>query len=253
MPADPVFWIAASAAVFLIGLSKGGLSGISLPGMMLLSLYMPPLQAAAMTLPIFIVQDAVSVWAYRKSFSIRALAILLPGAAIGMIGAALTASVVPQDAIRLAVGLIALSFAASHFLGLVGHAAKAAQPGKVPSGLFWGACAGFTSFAAHAGGPPFQVWMLPQKLDKLAYAGTSTLFFAAVNAAKIAPYFWLGQFSREGLSTAVALMPLAIGSALFGVWLVRRIDGALFYRVIYWLLLIMGMKLAYDGFTGLLG
>jgi uncharacterized membrane protein YfcA len=51
----------------------------------------------------------------------------------------------------------------------------------------------------------------------------------------------------------VVLLPLAIASTWAGVWLVRRVPGQAFYRIIYVLLILVGVKLAWDGAARLLG
>ena len=62
---------------------------------------------------------------------------------------------------------------------------------------FWGALAGFTSTIAQAGAPPYQVHILPQKLDKMTFVGTTLIFFALVNWMKLVPFQRLGQFTRR--------------------------------------------------------
>ena len=121
----------------------------------------------------------------------------------------------------------------------------------MPSGLAWGSLAGFTSFISHAGAPPFQVYVMPQNLRPRVYAGTATMFFAAVNLIKVPPYFLLGQFSRENLITAAALFPVAILSTFAGVWLVRRVAAEQFYAVILVLTFLIGVKLTYDAIVSL--
>ncbi len=80
-----------------------------------------------------------------------------------------------------------------------------------------GIASGFTSQVAHAGQPPFQVWVLPRKLPRDVLVGTTAIFFAAVNWIKVPAYWALGQFSHENLVTAGLLMPVAILSTLAGV------------------------------------
>ena len=121
-----------------------------------------------------------------------------------------------------------------------------------PAGWFWGSIAGFTSMIAHAGGPPFQIYVMPQQLPRDIFVGTGVMFFAAVNLIKVAPYLALGQLSRENLMTSLVLFPLAIASTWAGVWLVRRVSGDRFYDIIYVLLLLLGGKLMWDGFAWLL-
>lgn len=110
--------------------------------------------------------------------------------------------------------------------------------------------AGFTSFVSHAGGPPFQMYVLPLKLDKTLYAGTGVIFFAVVNAVKLPPYFALGQFSAANLMTSAMLIPLAPLATFAGAWLVKRVDQTLFYRITYAALIPVGLKLIWDGIAG---
>ncbi len=58
---DPVFYLAAIPAVTFLGLSKGGFAGVGLMATPLLALVLPPLQAAAILLPILLLQDVISV------------------------------------------------------------------------------------------------------------------------------------------------------------------------------------------------
>src|SRR3954451_23539804 len=146
MPWD--FYLAAVPAVILVGLSKGGFSGLSLLSIRLLALVTSPIRAAAIMLPILIVQDIVSVWAYRRSFNPRIVAIMIPGGLVGIVLAAITAAYVTDAIVVLGVGLIASGFVLYTWLFKPG---AGSGPGSIPSGIFWGACAGFTSFIANAG------------------------------------------------------------------------------------------------------
>ncbi len=241
------FYAAAVPAVILLGLSKGGFAGLGMLGMPLMALTIPPVQAAAITLPILIVQDVFSVWIYRRSFDARNLRILLPGAAAGILLAYLLAARVPDAVVALVLGTISIVFALRRFLAR--YAAIPPTPTKPsrPAGTFWGAVAGFTSMIAHAGGPPFQIYMLPQHLPRDLFVGTGVVFFALVNWIKVPPYLALGQLTTESLLTSAALFPLAIASTWAGVWLVRRVSGERFYDVVYALLLLLGCKLVADG------
>lgn len=251
-PSNPAFYIAAIPAVVLLGLSKGGFSGLSSLAMPLFALAISPVKAAAIVLPILIVQDWVSVWAFRRDFDLRNLAILTPAAAIGVGAGWLMASRVDEQAVRLAVGLISVGFVV--FMLLRDRLAKsAATQATVAPGLFWGAIAGFTSFINHVGAPPVMAYLLPQKLPPRLFAGTAAVFFAIVNLLKLWPYFALGQFSRDNLSASASLLPVAILSTFAGVWLVRRVSAARFYVAILTLTFIVGVKLIWDGAWGLWG
>jgi uncharacterized membrane protein YfcA len=249
---DWTFYAAAAPAVVLLGLSKSGLSGLGALAVPILALTIPPLQAAAITLPIMVVQDWVGVYAFRREVSARNLAILLPASFVGVVLAFALAADVSEDVVRLAIGAVSVGFVAIMLIRDRWLAAKPTRADVAP-GLFWGALAGFASFVSHAGGPPFLVYTMPQRLAAPVFAGTSVLFFALVNLMKVPPYLWLGQFSRANLWASLTLLPLAIASTLAGVWIVRRIAAERFYNAVLIVTLALGLKLIYDSGRALHG
>jgi uncharacterized membrane protein YfcA len=244
MSLDWSFYAAAVPAVILLGLSKGGFSGLGTLSMPLLSLAISPVKAAAILLPILIIQDWVSVWAFRRDWDKRNLLILIPASAIGVVLGWLLAAHVSEALVRLAVGLISIGFVAFVAIRSWRGEPPATQPTLAP-GIFWGALSGFTSFISHAGAPPFQVYVMPQRLSPRLFAGTAIMVFAAINLMKVPGYFALGQFSKENLTAAVSLFPLAIVATFVGVWVVRRVKAERFYTLVYALTLLIGLRLVW--------
>jgi uncharacterized membrane protein YfcA len=245
---DPWFYAAALPAVFLVGLSKGGFGGaVGFVGVPLMALVMPPVQAAAILLPILVLMDMVSLWTWRGVFDRRTLSYMMPGALIGIGIGWLTAAVVTADMVRFIVGAVAIVFVSRWIYQQLRHGAElTAQPNRVAGGL-WGTVSGFTSFVAHVGGPPFQVYTLPLKLDPKVLSGTAAIFFAITNAVKLIPYFALGQFDTTNLTASAVLMPLAPLSTLAGAWLVRRMRPEVFYPFTYASVALIAVKLIWDG------
>jgi uncharacterized membrane protein YfcA len=241
---DPFFYVVAIPAVIFLGLSKGGFSGVGIAATPLLALYLPPLEAAALLLPVLITQDLISIYVYRREWDASNLKIMLPGAVAGMTLAWLLASYISDNAVRITVGLIGLIFVID-----VWRKRARIEPTRMgpAGGVFWGAVSGFTSFMTQAGGPPFQVYVLPQRLPKLVLVGTTTIFFAVVNALKIVPYFALGQFHAGNFATSVALLPMAIVANFMGIWLVKHTPTALFYNIAYALLFMISLVLLWQG------
>jgi uncharacterized membrane protein YfcA len=252
MISDPIFYLAAIPAIVLLGLAKGGFAGIGVMAVPLMTLTVSPVLAASITLPILIVQDVVSVWAFRRAWDRGILVIMLPAAAIGIVLGWALAALVKPAAVELAVGLISVVFAAQRLLQARHEFAPTPAETAPWRGVLAGIAAGFTSQVAHAGGPPFQLYVLPRQLPRDTFIGTSALFFAAVNWMKVPAYWALGQFTVQALTTAAVLLPLAVASTYAGVWLVRRIPAERFYRLIYGLLVLVGSKLVWDGAWGLL-
>ncbi len=250
MSGEMEFYLVAVPAVIVLGLSKGGFAGLGSLATPMLSLVISPVRAAAIVLPILIVQDWVSVWAFRRDFSPRNLLILIPSSMIGVAAGWLLAARVSEDAVRLAVGLISIAFVVYMLVRDRLGRAPVERP-SLPGGVLWGSLAGFTSFISHAGSPPFQVYVMPQQLKPRVFAGTATMFFAAVNLIKVPPYFLLGQFSRDNMAISAALIPLAVLSTLAGVWLVRRVSADRFYAIILIITFAIGVKLTYDAVQAL--
>jgi len=243
---DPLFYALAIPAVVALGLSKGGFAGVGQMATPLLALVMPPLEAAAIMLPIMIVQDLNAVWVYRRDWDGRILAIMIPGSLIGIALAGWLAAYISDAAVRVFIGVTTVVFVVYSFTVML-RLPRPAAAGSVPAGVFWGALSGFTSTICQAGGPPYQMYVLSQKLPKMLFIGTTAMFFAALNAMKVVPYVALGQFSTKGLGTSVVLLPLALASNQLGFFLVRRISQELFYRVTLILMLLISIELAREG------
>jgi uncharacterized protein len=244
------FWILGGLAAFSVGMGKGGLPGIGSLAVPLMSLVISPVLAAGLLLPIFIASDCFGLWAYRREFSLQNLKIIIPGAAVGIaIGWSLF-SVVSESHVRLMVGLIGLAFCLHVFLKR-----NVQAPPRYPDwprGLFWGAVSGLTSFVSHSGATPYQVYVLPQKLPKMVYAGTTTIAFAAINLLKLPPYVALGQVTLHNAPATLILMLIAVGGAFAGFRLTKIIPERTFFLAVNVMLFLLSLKLTYDGITGLI-
>lgn len=239
----------AIPAVLIVGIAKGGLGGgLGIVGVPLMAMSVSPLRAAAIMLPILILMDMHAVWNFRKQGDGRNLKILLPAALLGILLGTFTFQYLSAAQIRILIGVIAISFAVNTYIK--GQNIPAKLPNRV-TGYFWGTIAGFTSFGMHAGGPPINIYLLPQKLDKTTFQATTVIFFAIVNLVKLLPYAWLGQLNLNNLMMAVLLSPLAPIGISIGYYLHRRINEKFFFAVIYLSLVVVGSKLILDGWQTL--
>ena len=244
------FWGLAVLAAALVGMGKGGVPIVGMLSVPVMALVMNPVMAAGMLLPVYVVSDMFGLYAYRHAFDRRVLAIIVPGAVVGIgIGWA-TATIVPEAAVTLLVGVIGLAFA----LNLILRRPVVAEPRRpeVAKGLFWGTVTGFTSFVSHAGAPPYQVYTLPLGMPKAVFAGTSTIAFTVINAVKLIPYYALGQLSLSNLKMAAVLSVPAAIEVFAGVRLVKVMPERLFFRLVTWALLLISLKLIWDGARGLI-
>lgn len=249
MIADPFFYAVAIPAILLVGISKGGFgSGAGMFATPLMALALPIPQAAAILLPILIAMDVTGLWAYRGTYSRENLRLLLPGGVAGVILGALTFRYFSDAWVRVILGAIAIAFVLHRWLR---RAELPPATHSAAKGLLWSTVSGITSTIAHAGGPPLSVYLLPQRLEKRVLVGTTVVFFAVINVVKLGPYAWLGLFDAGNLATSLALLPLAPVGIGLGILAMRRLSEAVFYRICYALLLVVGVRLVWDGLAGL--
>lgn len=235
----------ASVAAFCVGLSKGGLPSVGSLAVPLLALVIPPVAAAALLLPVYLATDAVGLWLYRRSFSRRNLAILVPAGLIGVLVGWAIASRVDDVVVGTLIGLVGIGYCLSVWLRRGPPAA--ARPADVPRGVFWGLLTGVASFVSHSGAPTFQMYVLPQRLEKLAFAGTSTILFAILNTAKIVPYWQLQSFGTVDPTMPMLALPAGIAGVVLGAWLTRIMPEGLFFRLVRIALFAVSLKLVTDG------
>ena len=237
-------FIPLAVAAWLVGLSKGGLPTIGMLAVPLLSLHMPPMQAAVLLLPVYLVSDVVGMWLYRRDFSTSHLRVLIPAGLLGISIGWATAAYVSDAMLTLMLGLMGVAFCLNTWLK--SSAATEHTQLHKGKGWFWGAMSGFTSFISHAGGPPYQIFMLPQRLPKMVFAGTSTIYFAILNSAKVVPYQFIQPYDWDRLMQAVVLMPFAILGTVMGAWIARRLAEVWFYRVVQMGLFAISLKLMWS-------
>ena len=250
MQPDLSFYLVVGVAVVILGLSKGGFAGVGMISTPMLALAIGPIAAAGFIFPILVIQDMIAVAMYRRTFDRQILAIMIPGAALGVGLAYAFASTVPGWAVEIALGVVSLGFSLRQLKSQLGSLSQAPHVHAQWLGVLSGVGSGFTSMIAHAGTPPFQFYVMPRRLDRDMYVGTSVLFFAATNLMKAPAFLALGQLSASQLRTTLLFFPLAIASSWLGVRLVRTIDVRKFNVVITLILLGVSIALVSQGVVG---
>jgi uncharacterized membrane protein YfcA len=188
---DPRFYAAAIPAVLLMGLSKSGFaSGFGSLAVPLLALAIPVPQAAAIMLPLLLVMDGFGLqqlWRERDPTLVR---LLLPAGLLGTVVGTVLFRVLSQHVVAAVVGAMTLLFLVQR---LAFPPRADAPPPTKPVGFALGIASGFTSFVAHAGGPPFSAYVLPLRLRPVTFTATMAVFFGVVYLSKLITNPWLGR------------------------------------------------------------
>jgi len=249
MNPETTYYICAVLAVILSGVAKGGFAGIGALAMPIMALGVDPVRGAAILLPILMIQDVVGVWAFRKSWDGYVLRVMLPGVAAGIFLGYVFAAQVSEKAVLGVLGAISIVFGLQRLWLERGGATVLPSNSPAWVGMLFGVATGFTSQIAHAGSPPYQMWVIPRRLPRDILVGTTAIIFAINNWMRVPAYAALGQLTRENLMATLWLAPIAIVSTFAGVALVRRIDPERFYTLIYTLMILLGCKLVWDAAT----
>jgi uncharacterized protein len=243
---DPGFYAVAVPAVLMLGISKSGFgAGFGSLAVPLMALAVTVPQAAAILMPLLFVMDMLGIAAFRKDFDYKLLRFIIPFGLLGTVIGTLMFKVLSAPMVAGITGVFTLAFLAQRLL----FPPKPNSP-ALPRwiGALLTTASGFTSFIAHAGGPPISAYIIPMRLSPVHYTATMAAFFTCVNLSKWLPYGYLGLLDMRNMSTSLVLMPLAPLGVWMGVRVARRINQQLFYRFIYVGMLLTGCKLVWDGF-----
>jgi uncharacterized membrane protein YfcA len=246
---DLSFYSVAIPAILLLGISKSGFgAGFGSLAVPMMALVITVPQAVAICMPLLLVMDIFGITALRKDFDKTLLKFLLPFALLGTVIGTLLFRTLSPSAVAGIVGVLTLLFLLQRLV-FPPQANSASLPkwaGRVLTTV-----SGFTSFVAHAGGPPISVYMIPLKLSPIVFTATMAYLFFFVNLSKWVPYAWLGLLNLENLMTSLVLMPLAPIGVWIGVRIARTINMTLFYRLVYLGMFFTSIKLIWDGVRGL--
>jgi len=243
---EPYFYMVAIPAVLLMGISKSGFgAGFGSLAVPVMALAVSVPQAAAIMMPVLLVMDILGMAAFRKDFDMKLLRFLLPWGLVGVGVGTLLFKVLETHLVAGLVGAFTLLFLAQ-------RVAFPPKPDSPPPPKWLGALltatSGFTSFIAHAGGPPINAYVIPMRLSPVHFTATMAFFFFIINLSKWIPFAWLGLLDWRNMATSLVLLPIAPIGVWVGVWLARRISQRLFYGCLYAGMLLTGLKLLWDAF-----
>ena len=241
---DPYFYALAVPAVLLLGVSKSGFgTGFGSLAVPLMAMAVSVPHAAAILMPVLLVMDLLGMAAFRKDFDLKLLKFLIPCGLVGIVIGALLFRLLDAHLVAGIVGVFTLLFLAQRLL-FPPRVDSAAPPKWL--GALLTACSGFTSFIAHAGGPPISAYVIPLRLSPIKFTATMAFFFFIINLAKWIPYAWLGLLDLRNMATSLVLLPIAPIGVLIGVRMARRINQQLFYRFVFVGMFLTGVKLVWD-------
>ncbi|MCL6474241.1 MAG: sulfite exporter TauE/SafE family protein [Firmicutes bacterium] len=243
----------ASAAAFLIGVSKTGVPGIGILVVPLLAAAFGGRASVGTMLPMLIVGDIFAVRWYRQHTQWKRLVELIPWVLVGM---ALGAYVLwrlgemptSRDLLEPIIGTLVLVMLAIHLLRQRwGERLSPHSPVGIAS---TGTAAGFATTVSNAAGPIMGIYLTSLRLPKEQFMGTSAWYYFAVNLSKLPVFIVLSLINPEkpiitvrSLLFNVTAIPVIVAGVYVGRWLLPRIPQKLFDEVVLILAAIAAVKL----------
>ncbi len=213
--------------------------------MPLMALVISVPQAAAVMMPLLLLADLIGLRMFRRDYDKNLLRFMLPCGLLGIAIGTLTFKILSPPVVAGCVGAFTLLFLAQQLLFPTSANSKP-QPRWL--GAVFVTTAGFTSFIAHAGGPPTNAYALPLRLKPIVFSATMAYFYFFINLSKWVPYAYLGLLDLRNFWTALALMPFAGLGVWAGKKMAERMSPKMFYRLIHLGMLLSGSKLLWDAF-----
>lgn len=240
-------WLIASLAVLFIGLSKAGFGGgLGMLTTPLCALAFPPRDAIGLLLPLLCAGDLFSLYYYWGKWERKNLKYLLPGVVVGVVaGVHFIGRFSPRE-LNIAIGLIAVVFVVFQVLRERIFRAEGAFHPNHTVGVPCGVAAGVTSSFAHGAGPVVSMFLVPQKLPKEIYVGTTVLVFTWINWIKV-PFFVANDvITRATVLKSLLFLPLIPVGVWAGVRLNQRFSERGFARFVLVAIFLTGLQLLFN-------
>jgi uncharacterized membrane protein YfcA len=237
-------WFLMIAGALLIGVSKTGITGLSLLFVSMFASVMPAKNSTGLVVPLLILGDLIAVRSYRAHTQGRHIWRLFPWAAAGVVAGYFALGRMDDRQARTSIGAIVVGLAALHVYRRLRPPADGAAHGAW-FGPVIGILAGFTTIVANASGPLVVIYLLAMGLPKMEYMGTAAVFFLLLNLFKAPFMISLGLINRQSLVLNLALVPAVLAGAWLGRWILLRLNQRVFENVALTLTVLAGARMLF--------
>lgn len=223
-------------AALFFGMSKTGVPGIGIPGVLMMTLAFPGAEklSTGAVVPLLVIADSFAVWYYWKTADWNRIRLLLPSVFLGLIFGTALLRVLDHAQFKMILSVLVLTLIAFEEIR------RRRKWNSFPrSNIFaWsmGLLSGFTTQIGNAAGPVMSVYMSAQNLPKQDFMGTWAVFFFIVNVTKL-PLIGglvpgLNMITRETLSFDLCLLPGLLVGVLLGRQLYKLVPERWFVPTI---------------------
>jgi len=235
------FYLVLAVSALIAGVAKSGVPGTAILGSVLVPLVMPAKLSTGYVLPFLLFADIIAVAYWRKAAVMRYLVMLLPSMFAGVIAGFFLMGHIPDAIYGKALGSIVLLLLATDAVCRRKNIQIPQNSRLLAYGM--GFLCGVMTMMANAAGPVMMLYLLAMNITKEQFVGTNAWIFLINNAFKLPFSAALGLLTPGSFSINLILFPFVILGSVIGVFLVRRISGPSFEKLMRVMVLIGGIKL----------
>lgn len=224
-------WTMAATAVFLMGISKAGLKGMSIFNVTLMALAFGSRASTGLFIPLLLVGDVFAVVYYNRHTQWKYILRFLPWMITGILLGVFIGKDLPEKEFKW--GMVVVIFIS---LGMLLWWEKRKSESVPTHWLFSGSMgimAGICTMIGNLAGAFTNIFFLAMRLPKNEFVGTAAWLFLITNFFKLPFHIWVwGTISTESLAINLRLLPAIFAGLVLGVFLVKKINEKNYKRFI---------------------
>lgn len=234
-------WLLISLAMFILGISKSGIKGITIIIVTLMALVLGAKPSTGIMLPMLIVGDILAIFYYKKHVQWKYLVQLLPWMMIGVVLGTFAGKDLPEAIFKQGMAVIIL-----FSVGMMYWWDKKSDK-SVPTQWWFGGsmglAAGFTTMIGNLAGAFSNIFFLAMRLPKNHFIGTAAWLFFFINIFKLPFHIFVWEtITPETIALNIRLVPPIIIGFFSGTMLVKKIKEQ-HYRQMILILTALGALL----------
>lgn len=224
-------WVMAGTAIFLMGVSKAGLKGMSIFNVTLMALAFGSRASTGLIVPLLIVGDIFAVIYYNRHTQWKYILRFLPWMILGIFIGVLIGKDLPEREFKW--GMVTVIFIS---LGMLYWWDRRKTEHIPTHWLFAGSMgimAGICTMIGNLAGAFTNIFFLGMRLPKNEFVGTAAWLFFITNTFKLPFHIFVWKtVTLESLMINLRLLPAILVGLFLGVVIVKKINEKNYKRFI---------------------
>ncbi len=234
-------WLAIALAGFLLGVSKSGISGISIIIVLILAFVFGEKASTGILLPMLVCADILAVIYYNRHAQWKYIIKLIPFMILGVLVGVWLGKDISEILFKRIMAIIII---VSVLIMIYTENRKKTIPNNRVFAYTSGFMAGFATMIGNLAGPIANVYFLAIKLPKNEFIGTVAWVFFIINVFKLPFHFFVWKtINTQTLVLNSVLVPAVVLGFFVGAYIVKLISNLNYRRFIIVVTVIGGIIL----------